>query len=69
MTTGPASELRAPAIGGAACVLAYLVTCAAYKSYILVPMVGVTVGAIFELLVRARRDDARRLDSRARDEG
>jgi len=38
-------RLRAYALGGAAAVLAYLVTCAAYKTYYLVWIHGVTVGA------------------------
>ncbi len=37
--------LRATIVGGAVSVLVYLVTAAAYKSYFLVPMVGMTVGA------------------------
>jgi hypothetical protein len=38
-------RLRAYALGGAAAVLAYLVTCAAYKTYYLVWILGVVVGA------------------------
>src|SRR6185295_9718423 len=36
---------RSTVIGGAVSVLVYLVTAASYKSYFLVPMVGVVVGA------------------------
>ena len=42
--------LRATVLGGAASVLVYLVTAAAYKSYFLVPMVGMVVGASLRLL-------------------
>jgi hypothetical protein len=54
---GPAKRrLRALALGGAAAMLAYLVTCAAYKTYYLVWLLGAVVGAslsYFEI-VRAR---------------
>jgi len=40
--TGP---LRATILGGAVSMLVYLVTAAAYKSYFLVPMLGMTIGA------------------------
>lgn len=39
------SPYRSTVIGGAVSVLVYLVTAASYKSYFLVPMVGVVVGA------------------------
>jgi len=42
--------LRATVLGGAASVLVYLVTAAAYKSYFLVPMVGMVVGASLRML-------------------
>ncbi len=42
--------LRATVLGGAVSVLVYLVTAAAYKSYFLVPMVGIVVGASLRLL-------------------
>lgn len=54
---GPAQRrLRALALGGGASMLAYLVTCAAYKTYYLVWVLGAVVGAslsYFEIL-RAR---------------
>lgn len=39
------ATLRPTMIGGALSVAVYLVTCASYKNYFLVPMVGLTVGA------------------------
>jgi hypothetical protein len=42
--------LRATVLGGAVSVLVYLVTAAAYKSYFLVPMVGMVVGASLRML-------------------
>lgn len=48
-------HLRATIFSGAAAVLVYVVTAASYKSYILVPMVGVVVGAALQVsLPRAR---------------
>ncbi len=46
-----AMPLRATILGGAVSVLVYLVTAAAYKSYFLVPMVGMTVGASLRLVL------------------
>lgn len=49
--------LRSYALGGAAGVLGYLVTCAAYKTYYLVWIYGLVVGASltwFDAIVRAR---------------
>jgi hypothetical protein len=48
-------ELRAVMLGGAGSVLAYLVTCASYKNYTLVPMLGMVVGASFSLLAALHR--------------
>lgn len=45
--------LRATVLGGAASVLVYLVTAASYKSYFLVPMVGMVVGASLRMLSEA----------------
>ncbi|MBK6919647.1 MAG: hypothetical protein IPH07_19790 [Deltaproteobacteria bacterium] len=42
---GASRKLRAHALGGAVAVLAYLVTCAAYKTYYLVWILGAVVGA------------------------
>ncbi len=44
-----AGPQRSTVIGGAISVLVYLVTAAAYKSYFLVPMVGIVVGASLRL--------------------
>jgi hypothetical protein len=41
--------LRATILGGAVSMLVYLVTAAAYKSYFLVPMLGMTIGASLRL--------------------
>jgi hypothetical protein len=49
-----AGPLRATILGGAVSVLVYLVTAAAYKSYFLVPMVGMTVGASLRMVLAAR---------------
>lgn len=46
--------LRATILGGAVSVLVYLVTAASYKSYFLVPMVGMVVGASLELALPRR---------------
>lgn len=43
---------RSTVIGGAVSVLVYLVTAASYKSYFLVPMVGVVVGASLQISLR-----------------
>lgn len=48
-----ASPLRSTVIGGAVSVLVYLVTAASYKSYFLVPMVGVVVGASLRIALPA----------------
>ena len=52
--------LRAVAIGGATAIFAYLVTCAVYKTYYLVWMYGLTVGAILTALWQwqSRQSDA-----------
>lgn len=48
-------HLRATILSGAVAVLVYVVTAASYKSYILVPMVGLVVGAALQVsLPRAR---------------
>ncbi len=57
-------DLRAAILGGAVSVLAYLVTCAAYKNYTLVPLLGVVVGATLALLAELRAERAR-AESRA----
>ena len=61
---GPARRrLRALALGGSASMLAYLVTCAAYKTYYLVWVLGAVVGAsltYFELLRARERSTAPR---------
>lgn len=61
---GPAARrLRALALGGGASMLAYLVTCAAYKTYYLVWVLGAVVGAslsYFELLRARERAAAQR---------
>lgn len=49
--TGP---LRATILGGAVSMLVYLVTAAAYKSYFLVPMLGMTIGASLRMTLPAR---------------
>ena len=49
-----AKPLRATILGGAVSVLVYLVTAAAYKSYFLVPMVGMTVGASLRMVLAGR---------------
>lgn len=43
-------SLRPTIVGGALSVALYLVTAASYKSYILVPMIGLTIGATLALL-------------------
>ncbi len=53
---------RAIAIGGALAVIAYLVTCAAYKTYYLVWLYGVVSGASLSWLVARRGDSSRRID-------
>lgn len=50
--------LRAAAIGGASAIFAYLVTCAVYKTYYLVWMYGVTVGAVLTALWHWRLEQA-----------
>jgi len=61
---GPARRrLRALALGGGASMLAYLVTCAAYKTYYLVWVLGAVVGvslSYFELLRARERAAAQR---------
>ncbi len=52
-------DLRAAILGGSVSVLAYLVTCASYKSYTLVPLLGVVVGASLALLAELREERAR----------
>lgn len=52
-------DARAAILGGAVSVLAYLVTCASYKSYTLVPLLGVVVGATLALLAELRLDAQR----------
>ncbi len=54
MTRHAPAPVRATAIGGAVSVLLYLVTCASYKHYSMVPMIGLTVGASLSLLARLR---------------
>ncbi|MBA3548177.1 MAG: hypothetical protein H0T76_16975 [Nannocystis sp.] len=46
--------LRATIFGGAVSVLVYVTTAASYKSYFLVPMVGMVVGASLQLTMPAR---------------
>lgn len=46
--------LRATIFGGAVSVLVYVVTAASYKSYFLVPMVGMVVGASLQLTLPGR---------------
>jgi O-antigen ligase len=45
--------LRATILGGATSIFVYVVTAASYKSYFLVPMVGMTVGASLRLALPA----------------
>jgi len=47
--------LRATIFGGAVSVLVYVVTAASYKSYFLVPMLGMVVGASLQLTLPGRR--------------
>lgn len=58
MTRRAPAPLRATALGGAVSMLAYLVTCASYKHYSVVPMLGLTVGASLALLAQAQRHKA-----------
>jgi len=51
--------LRASILGGAAAVLFYLVTAASYKSYFLVPMVGLVVGAGLRVALPRRTSEAK----------
>ena len=44
--------LRPTIVGGALSIGLYLVTAASYKSYFLVPMVGMAVGAILAIVAR-----------------
>lgn len=48
-------SLRSTILGGASGVLVYLVTAASYKSYFLVPMIGLVVGASLQIAL-PRRD-------------
>ena len=48
------AALRPTLIGGALSVAVYLVTCASYKTYFLVPMVGLVAGASLTIARRAR---------------
>lgn len=57
-------DTRAIAVGGALSVIAYLVTCAAYKTYYLVWMLGVVSGASLSWLAAWR--ELQRAGSRAR---
>ncbi len=54
MTKDLPAPLRAATIGAAVSMLLYLVTCASYKHYSLVPMLGLTIGASLALLHRVR---------------
>jgi O-antigen ligase len=47
-------HLRATIFSGAVAVMLYVVTAASYKSYILVPMVGIVVGAALQVSLPAR---------------
>jgi O-antigen ligase len=57
-------EIRAIALGGAVTVIAYLITCAAYKTYYLVWTYGVVTGASFSWFEVWSRSSARRGASR-----
>ncbi|MFO0637149.1 MAG: hypothetical protein U0168_30355 [Nannocystaceae bacterium] len=56
---GTQRRLRAHALGGAAAVLAYLVTCAAYKTYYLVWILGAVVGISLSFFEQHRAARAR----------
>ena len=47
-------HLRPTIVGGALSIGLYLVTAASYKSYFLVPMIGLSVGAVLSMLVSER---------------
>ncbi|MEM7156202.1 MAG: O-antigen ligase family protein [Myxococcota bacterium] len=58
--------LRAIALGGGLGIIAYLVTCAAYKTYYLVWMYGIIMGASLSWLDQWRRQQAAAADAEAR---
>ncbi len=60
------AQLRPTIVGGALSIGLYLVTAASYKSYFLVPMIGLSVGAVLSLVARLRdAGTARRGGARA----
>ena len=57
-------ELRATILGGAVGTLVYVVTAASYKSYFVVPMIGMVVGAALEVALPKKTGPVRPAEAR-----